>query len=1044
MPKEHVDEYEPLLIKGKDSKRLRFPNKSLLLAVFASCVGGTFQYGYNISVINAPTRYVQRFINTTWMERYQTNISEDLLTLLWSTIVSMFTLGGLIGVSIGGTLSVKLGRKGTLLTNNAFALTAALLMGLSSTAGLFELLIVGRFLSGINAGIAICVQPLYLGEIAPTSLRGAMGMGTSVFITGGILTGQIMGLKELLGTEDYWPILLSTTFIPAVLQLLILPWFPESPRYLLIDKGDDEGCKKALRQLYGSAHCDGALEDIERERNNLEGFQAKKPWELFADRSLRWQLLTIILLNTAQQLNGINAIYFYADYVFKQSGIPVDKIPYATVGTGACECITALTCGMLIECLGRKVLITGGYILMSICCILFTLTLTFQNASPVFPYLSMACVFAFILSFGLGPGGVTNILTTELFTQTSRPAAFIIAGSVNWLSFFFIGLVFPFIVIGLQQYCFLVFLAVSSLVATYIFFVVPETKNKTFVEIQNEFQSSKKRKYFSSDGAGTILLSSNLLPGRACACTEDSLRAKFERNRRGEMPKERVDEYEPLLIKAGKDTKQSKFPNKSLLLAMFGTCIGGTFQCGYNISVINAPTEFVQNFINRTWIERYQTGISQDVLTLLWSTIVSIFTLGGFVAVSIGGTLSVKLGRRGTLLTNNLFSITAALLMGLSSILGLFELLIIGRLLVGINAGIALCVEPMFLGEIAPTALRGAMGMGTSIFLTVGILSGQVMGLREVLGREEQWPILLSTTCVPAFLQLLILPWFPESPRYLLIDKGDEEGCKKALKQLHGSAACDDALEDIQREKSNLVGFKAKKPWELIADRSVRWQLLTIILLNAAQQLNGVNAMYFYADYVFRQSGIPTEKIPYATVGTGACECITALTCGFLVECLGRRVLIAGGYILMSICCVLFTLTLTLQNVSPVFPYLTVACVFAFVLSFGLGPGGVTNILTTELFTQTARPAAFMIAGSVNWLSFFLIGLVFPFIVIGLQQYCFLVFFVVCSSVAIYILLVLPETKNKSFLEIHNEFQSKKKKDRSSDGAGTTLISTCL
>ncbi|XP_041855702.1 solute carrier family 2, facilitated glucose transporter member 11-like [Melanotaenia boesemani] len=510
------------------------------------------------------------------------------------------------------------------------------------------------------------------------------------------------------------------------------------------------------------------------------------------------------------------------------------------------------------------------------------------------------------------------------------------------------------------------------------------------------------------------------------------------------MPKEYADEYEPLLIKGYKDSKQSKFPNKSLLLAMFGTCIGGTFQCGYNISVINAPTPYVQNFINRTWMERYQTGISNHVLTLLWSTIVSIFTLGGLAGVSIGGTLSVKLGRKGTLLTNNMFSLTAALLMGLSSTAGLFELLIIGRLFSGINAGIALCVEPMYLGEIAPTALRGVMGMGTSIFLTVGILSGQVMGLREVLGKEGDWPFLLATTCIPAFLQLMILPWFPESPRYLLIDKGDDEGCKIALDQLHGVAASDGAMEDIQREKNNLVGFKAKKPWELFADRSLRWQVLTIILLNAAQQLNGVNAMYFYADYVFRQSGIPTDKIPYATVGTGACECITALTCGFLVECLGRKLLIAGGYILMSICCILFTLTLAFQEVSPVFPYLTVACVFAFVLSFGLGPGGVTNILTTELFTQTARPAAFMIAGSVNWLSFFFIGLVFPFIVIGLEHYCFLVFFVVCSTVAIYILLVVPETKNKSFVEIQNEFQSSKRKASIPNGSGAMLISTCL
>ncbi|XP_028270204.1 solute carrier family 2, facilitated glucose transporter member 11-like isoform X2 [Parambassis ranga] len=510
MPKEYLDhEYQPLLVKSiKD--RPKFPNKSLLLAACAACIGGTFQYGYNISVINAPTAYVQNFINQTWKERYQTDISHDGLTLLWSTIVSVFTLGGFIGASIGGTLSVKLGRKGTLLTNNVFALTAALLMGLSYPAGFFELLIIGRFFSGIHAGIAICVQPLYLGEIAPTSLRGGMGMGTSIFITGGILTGQVMGLKEFLGKEEYWPILLSTTCIPAILQLLILPWFPESPRYLLIDKGDDEGCKKALKQLHGSSALEDELEDIMKEKNNLVGFQAKKPWELFADRSVRWQLLTIVLLNAAQQLNGINAIYFYADYVFRQSGIPGEKIPYVTVGTGACECLTALTCGMLIDRLGRKVLITGGYTLMSICCILFTLTLTFQDTSPVFPYLSMACVFAFILSFGLGPGGVTNILTTELFIQTSRPAAYMIAGSVNWLSFFFVGLVFPFIVLGLQQYCFLVFLGVCSSVATYIFLVVPETKGKTFLEIQNDFQSANKRNACNSDGVGMTLLSTSL------------------------------------------------------------------------------------------------------------------------------------------------------------------------------------------------------------------------------------------------------------------------------------------------------------------------------------------------------------------------------------------------------------------------------------------------------------------------------------------------------------------------------------------------------
>nr|XP_055054382.1 solute carrier family 2, facilitated glucose transporter member 11b [Misgurnus anguillicaudatus] len=504
-------EYQPLLKEEKEPiRQIKVPSKSLLFAVWAACIGGTFQYGYNVSVINAPTKAVQNFINQTWIERYGTEISSQVLTLLWSTIVSIFTLGGLVGASVGGMLAIRFGRKGTLLFNNTFSLLGALFMALSYATSTFELLIIGRFITGVNAGIGICVQPLYLGEIAPRALRGAMAMGTSIFITGGILTGQVIGLTELLGKEKYWPILLSTTCIPAFMQLLILPWFPESPRYLLIDRGDDLACRKALIWLHGADKYHGEREDMEKERISAVGIKPKKPWELFTDGSLRWQLLTVMLLNAAQQLNGINAIYFYASYVFTQAGIPADKIPYAAVGTGACECITALTCGLLIESLGRRALIIGGYALMSLWCVCFTISLTFQESSPWVPYISMVCVFAFILSFGLGPGGVTNILTTEMFTQTARPAAYMIGGSVNWTSFFIIGIIFPFIVNGLQQYCFLVFLVVCCLVATYIFFVVPETKNKTFLEIHGEFQSRERKKLIAANGSaeGPLLSSS--------------------------------------------------------------------------------------------------------------------------------------------------------------------------------------------------------------------------------------------------------------------------------------------------------------------------------------------------------------------------------------------------------------------------------------------------------------------------------------------------------------------------------------------------------
>ncbi|XP_071427875.1 solute carrier family 2, facilitated glucose transporter member 11-like isoform X2 [Pithys albifrons albifrons] len=479
-------EHQPLL--GGSGSPSKLPSCTLFLAVCAVGIGGTFQYGYNVSIINAPTQHIHKFLNETWTSRYHKELNPDLLTFLWSVIASIFSLGGLCGALIGGSMAIRLGRKGALLMNNIIAILASILMGISFPTGLFELLIAGRFLIGLNSGIGICVQPLYIGEIAPKHLRGGLAMGTSIFLTGGILTGQIIGLRELLGGEKYWPLLLSSSCFPAFAQLLFLPWFPESPRYLLIDRGDELSCAKALKRFHGSSEYRKEMEDIQRECFALDGEKPKKPWQLFTDRGVRWQLITVIVMTMGQQLSGINAIYFYATYIFEQAGISAEKIPYVTLGTGACECLTALSCGLLIDYVGRRYLIIGGYLLMTLWCTVLTFSLTYQDLYSWVPYVSMMSIFAFILSFGLGPGGITNTLIAELFVQSSRPAAYMIGGTVSWISFFTIGMLFPFIVNGLKQYCFLVFLLECSFVAAFIFLVIPETKNKSFLEIKKEFQ----------------------------------------------------------------------------------------------------------------------------------------------------------------------------------------------------------------------------------------------------------------------------------------------------------------------------------------------------------------------------------------------------------------------------------------------------------------------------------------------------------------------------------------------------------------------------
>lgn len=84
--------------------------------------------------------------------------------------------------------------------------------------------------------------------------------------------------------------------------------------------------------------------------------------------------------------------------------------------------------------------------------------------------------------------------------------------------------------------------------------------------------------------------------------------------------------------------------------------------------------------------------------------------------------------------------------------------------------------------------------------------------------------------------------------------------------------------------------------------------------------------------------------------------------------------------------------------------------------------GPIPALLITEIFLQSSRPAAFMVGGSVHWLSNFAVGLIFPFIQVGLGPYSFIIFAVICLLTTVYIFLVVPETKGKTFMEINQIF----------------------
>lgn len=421
-------------------------------------------------------------------------------------------------------------------------------------------------------------------------------------------------------------------------------------------------------------------------------------------------------------------------------------------------------------------------------------------------------------------------------------------------------------------------------------------------------------------------------------------------------------------------------------------------------------------------------------MTLIWTFIVSAFSLGGLFGALLGGPLAVRFGRKNSLLLNNSFLFVGAVLVLTCKVARSFEMLIVARFLVGMNSGVSMNVQPMYFGESAPKHLRGAVAFSSAVFTAFGIFLGQVIGITALLGSEPLWPYLLASNALPGLLQLLSLPWFPESPRYLLIDRGDKEACMQALKRLRGGEApvleIEEMLQEQEQQKSAALNTGtaaiAMTPWSLLKNRDLRAQLRTVMVASSAMMLCGNDSIYFYASYIFLAAGIPPEKIQYVTIGTGASELTASILSNVLIERVGRRFLLVGGYSLMSCWTIVFTVALTLQNRGVAgMSYLSMACVFSYILSFGLGPAGVTGVLPAELFDQAARPAAYMVSGSLLWISLFLVGMVFPFIVRGLGNFCLLPFLVVCFSSAVFLGLTLPETKGKTLAEITAEFDRK-------------------
>ncbi|XP_005102920.2 solute carrier family 2, facilitated glucose transporter member 1 [Aplysia californica] len=452
-----------------------------LLLCICGAVMGSFSFGYNLGVINAPESLIKDFMNTTQYNRDGSYMSDQTIRNLWALTASIFSVGGMIGGITGGWWATKLGRKGGSLANTAIGIVAAALMFASRRSEVYELVIIGRTIVGIHSGLYSALSPMYLSEISTPNIRGAIGVLHQLAIVSGMLVSQILGFPVILGQEDLWDVLLGLAVVPCLVQILILPFCPESPRYLLINKQDEKACRAALTTLRGGDSVEDEVEEIQHEMAADE--ETVSIIQLFRLPSLRTPIIIGIVMQLSQQLSGINGVFFYSTSLFEEAGMSETDAKYTTSAVGAVMVTMTLITVPLIDRLGRRTLHLAGLGGMAVFSVLITISLALEDQVSWFDVVTIPVMLLYVVFFALGPGSIPWLIVAELFSHSARPAAMSVCTLVNWLFSFIVGFVFPSIQEGLQDYTFLPFTVLLVLFFIFTFFKVPETKGKTFKEV---------------------------------------------------------------------------------------------------------------------------------------------------------------------------------------------------------------------------------------------------------------------------------------------------------------------------------------------------------------------------------------------------------------------------------------------------------------------------------------------------------------------------------------------------------------------------------
>ncbi|XP_030536105.1 sugar transport protein 8-like [Rhodamnia argentea] len=450
-----------------------------------------------------------------------------------------------------------------------------------------------------------------------------------------------------------------------------------------------------------------------------------------------------------------------------------------------------------------------------------------------------------------------------------------------------------------------------------------------------------------------------------------------------------------------------------VIVSVFVAAFGG-LMFGYDIGIsggVTAMDDFLKEFFKEVYEKKQHVHennyckYDNHLLQLFTSSLYIAALLASFVASRV----CTELGRRPTVQISSLFFIIG---IGLQAGGTSIEMVLCGRLMLGMGIGFANQAVPLFLSEIAPAKMRGALNICFQLFITIGILIAGIVNYFTSDIHPHGWRVSLGLAMVPAVVLLCGSLAICETPTSLIERKNYEEGMA-TLKKIRG-------MDNVMAEFESIVAAsemarQVKDPFSMLLKPSSHPPLIIAILLQVFQQLTGINAIMFYAPVLFQTVGFGSNASLLSTVITGLVNVFSTLVSIYTVDRVGRRILLLQACVQMFLTQIVigFILLIDLKPTGSLHPkeaLIVVILVCVFVMGFAWSWGPLGWLIPSETFPLEIRTAGFACAVSSNMLFTFVIAQAFLSMLCHMRAGIFFFFAAWILVMGLFTLFFLPET----------------------------------